>query len=83
MGMWAAAVGNADAVKLHLPSRQWELELVAFSGKQPSVRLVWGQTRAQPEVLSLERRCSPASDTERFAHVDVNGNFVEESPVIR
>lgn len=83
MGTRAAASGNADAVKLRLPCRQRELELVAISGRQPAAHLVWGQMRARPALLALERRCPPAAGTERFAHTDVNGNFVKESPIIR
>lgn len=81
MGTWVAASGNTGAVKLRLPCRQ--LELVALSGRQPAAHLVWGETRAWPALLALERRRPPAAGTEWFAHTDVNGNFVEESPIIR
>lgn len=81
MGTWVAARGNADAVKCLLPCRQ--LELFALSGRQPAAHLVWGERRAWPALLALERRCPPAAGTEWFAHIHVNGNFVEESPIIR
>lgn len=66
-----AASRNADAVKLHLPCRQWELELAVVSCRQPAAHLVWGQMGAQPALLALERGCPLSAGTERFAHTDV------------
>lgn len=73
MGTRAAASGNADAVKLHLPCRQQELELAVVSGLGTD-----GGTASAP---CPRKGLSPG--TEQFAHTDVNGNFVEKSPIIR
>lgn len=74
MGTRAAASGNARAVKLRLPCRQQELELAVVSGL--------GTDRGTASAPCPRKELSPGS-TERFAHTDVNGNFVEKSPIIR
>lgn len=62
---------------------QRDLELAAVAGRQPAAPLVLGQTGAQPALLALEGGCPPAAGAERFTHADVNGKFVEKSPIIR